>query len=201
MHNLFIFVGPSGSGKTTLADAVLANDPHIVKAITTTTRSVRPGEVNGVDYHFMTIAEFTECRVNDELLEHAFVHGNYYGVHKKSLINQLAESDVALIVDWQGARHIKKLMPEAIEIFILPPSLEELEKRLSGRGSDERDTIVRRILAAGHEIQQAEAADFIVINGKFEQAVNSITDIIKVHRMRFAHQKMNNSDLFNQLGI
>ena len=147
---LFIVAAPSGAGKTSLVRALLANDPAIRLSVSYTTRAARPGEANGRDYHFVARAEFEQMRTRGELLESAEVHGNLYGTSRAWIERETrAGSDILLEIDWQGAVQVRRLMPAAVGIFILPPSIEALAQRLQQRGTDTPEVIARR--AAGGE--------------------------------------------------
>ena len=151
--NLFVVVAPSGAGKTTLVDALLKREPNVHLSPSWTTRSPRPGEKDGVDYHFVSRDEFERMIGAGEFLEHANVYGNYYGTSRKWIEGELAgDHDVLLEIDWQGAQQLRRLFPHMVGIFVLPPSLEELRKRLKSRGKDSPEAIEKRMASARHEI-------------------------------------------------
>ena len=151
--NLFIVCAPSGAGKTTLVDALLERERGIQLSVSYTTRAPREGEKDGLDYHFVDRARFESMIAAGEFLEHAHVHGNYYGTSRAWIEREIAgDHDVLLEIDWQGAAQVRGIFPDLIGMFILPPSLEELRRRLKGRGKDSDETIERRIAGAREEI-------------------------------------------------
>lgn len=200
--NVFIITAPSGAGKSSLVKALLKHDSSILLSISCTTRAPRPGEEEGRDYRYVSIDAFSEMRKNQMLLEWAEVHGDFYGT-PRDFIDDATEAghDVLLEVDWQGARQIKQHYPQAISIFILPPSIEELESRLITRGQDEPSVIARRLLAAGGEIAHAPECEYVIINQEFSVALLELTQIVSAARLRFSSQAARNASLFAQLGI
>jgi guanylate kinase len=195
-------VAPSGAGKSTLVNALLARDPAIKLSISHTTRAPRPGEQDGREYHFSTVENFLARRETGEFLESAEVHGNYYGTSRLQIAEQMhAGTDVLLEIDWQGAQQVKKQFPNAVGIFILPPSITALEERLKKRGQDDDHVITRRILAAGGEIAHAPEFEYVIINHEFAMALSELTAIVQATRCRFAQQAARNASLFAQLGI
>lgn len=200
--SLFMVAAPSGAGKSTLVNALLAQETGIQLSISYTTRPLRPGETNGREYHFITTEDFLARKEQDEFLESAEVHGNYYGTSRLRIADQIKSgTDVLLEIDWQGAQQIKKQFPHAVGIFILPPSIAALEERLTKRGQDEPHIITRRILAAGGEIAHAPEFEYAIINRDFATALCELTAIVKAARCRFAQQAARNTSLFAQLGI
>jgi len=200
--NLFMVVAPSGAGKSTLVNALLAQDPAIRLSISHTTRAPRPGETNGKEYHFTSIEAFRAARDRGEFLEWAEVHGNYYATSRVWIEEQMAQgNDVLLEIDWQGAQQVHKRFTNAVEIFILPPSLSALEDRLKKRGQDEPNVIVRRLLAAGSEMAHANEADYVIINEDFNAALEQLKDVVRATRLRISSQKARHSELFIELGI
>lgn len=200
--NLFMVVAPSGAGKSTLVNALLAQDQSIRLSISHTTRKPRPGEQNGREYHFTTIEEFRAARDRGEFLEWAEVHGNYYATSRVWIEQQMAQgNDVLLEIDWQGAQQVHKRFSNAMEIFILPPSLTALEDRLKKRGQDEPTVIVRRLLAAGSEMAHASESDYVIINEVFEDALKQLQNVVHATRLRFSSQKARHAELFIELGI
>ncbi|MBI1891733.1 MAG: guanylate kinase [Burkholderiales bacterium] len=200
--SLFMVVAPSGAGKSTLVNALLAQEPTLKLSISYTTRQPRPGEQDGREYFFIAVPEFLEKRQTGEFLESAEVHGNYYGTSRHRIAEQMQSgTDVLLEIDWQGAQQVKKQFPDAIGIFILPPSIQALEDRLKKRGQDEAHVISRRILAAGGEIAHAPESEYVIINQDFATALSELTAIVKAARCRFAQQAARNASLFSQLGI
>jgi guanylate kinase len=200
--SLFMVVAPSGAGKSTLVNALLAQEPAIKLSISYTTRPPRPGEQNGREYHFISPEDFLARREANEFLESAEVHGNFYGTSRILITEQMkAGTDVLLEIDWQGAQQVKKQFPNAVGIFILPPSIAALEDRLKKRGQDEPLVITRRLLAAGGEIAHAPEFEYVIINHEFATALSELTSIVKATRCRFAQQAARNASLFAQLGI
>jgi guanylate kinase len=200
--NLFMVVAPSGAGKSTLVNALLAQDKAIRLSISHTTRGPRPGEQNGREYHFISVEEFRAARDRGEFLEWAEVHGNYYATSRVWIEDQMAQgNDVLLEIDWQGAQQVHKRFSNAVEIFILPPSLTALEERLKKRGQDEPNVIVRRLLAAGSEMSHASESDYVIINEVFADALKQLQNVVHATRLRFSSQKARHAELFIELGI
>jgi guanylate kinase len=197
---LFIVSAPSGAGKTTLVSALIATDPMIRKSVSYTTRKPRLGEENARDYHFVPAEEFERMRAKGEFLETAEVHGNLYGTSRRTVATETAaDYDVLLEIDWQGAAQIRKLQPQAVAIFILPPSIEALEKRLRGRGQDSADVIAKRIAAARGEISHAGEFDYVIINDEFNRAAQDLISIIRAERLRLPRQLARHTDLINRV--
>lgn len=200
--SLFMVVAPSGAGKSSLVNALLAQEPRIKLSISYTTRAPRPAEQHGREYYFTSAEDFLARRVAGEFLESAEVHGNYYGTSRLLIAEQMrAGTDVLLEIDWQGAQQIKKQFPQAVGIFILPPSIAALEERLKKRGQDEPAVIARRVLAADGEIAHASEFEYVIINQEFATALTSLNSIVTATRCRFAQQAARNAPLFAQLGI
>ena len=198
--NLFIVAAPSGAGKTTLVRHLLESDRQIGVSISHTTRRPRPGEENGREYHFVDVPSFLERIGHGEFLEWAEVHGNYYGTSKRWIENEmLAERDVLLEIDWQGAQQVRKVFPQAIGIFVLPPSMAILHERLSGRGTDSEDVIARRIAAARDEMRHVDEFDYVIINDTLQQAVGDLQAIVRAARLRYANQRQRHAALFPSL--
>ena len=176
---LFTLSAPSGAGKTSLVAALLDKHPNISVSISHTTRAMRPGEQDGVNYHFVDIPTFSSMVAKGEFLEHAEVFGNFYGTSAGWVEQTLANSShVILEIDWQGAAQISAKRPETLSIFILPPSQAALKQRLTGRGQDSEEVIAGRLAAARDEIEHYAQADYLVINDDFEQALADIERII-----------------------
>ena len=200
--SLFVVAAPSGAGKSTLVNALLKQEPSIKLSISTTTRAPRPGETHGKEYFFTSADDFVARADAGEFLEWAEVHGNYYGTSRLSVEQEMKNgTDILLEIDWQGARQVRKLFPDAAGIFILPPSIEALEQRLHKRGTDEPHIITRRLLAAGGEIAHAPDFEYAIINEEFNVALAELQAIVKATRCRFAQQAARNATLFAQLGI
>ena len=177
---LFIISAPSGAGKTSLAQALIANSANAKMSISHTTRQRRSGEVDGVDYFFVSQPEFLSMTEKGIFLEHAEVYGNYYGTSRNAVEDMLDSGiNVLLDIDWQGARLVREQMPEAVSISILPPSIEELERRLRSRGSDSEDVIQSRMRQAYDEMQHSDEADFQVLNDDFNQALDDLALILR----------------------
>ncbi len=199
---LFLVSAPSGAGKSSLVRSLLEKDPNVHLSISYTTRGIRPGEVDGRDYHFIAQSDFEARKERGEFLEWAFVHGNYYGTSRLWIEEQLAAGrDVMLEIDWQGAFQVKKLFPQVVSVFILPPSIDALKQRLVGRGTDAPEVIARRLDGAGAEIVHAPKFDFVIINEDFGTASGELQAVITAARLRFAHQASCNAELFASLGV
>lgn len=197
---LFIVSAPSGAGKSSLVKAWLERDTEIGLSISYTTRAPRPGEVDGVHYHFVDRDTFVAMLGRGEFLESAEIYGNYYGTSQPWIEARMASGrDILLEIDWQGAAQVRKLMPEAESIFILPPSIDELRKRLEGRGTDSAEVIERRMAAAREEISHALAADYLVINDAFETAVADLMAIARARRLRMDVQAGRQTRLMHSL--
>jgi len=200
--NIFLVSAPSGAGKSSLVNALLAKDNTIKLSVSCTTRTPRPGEVNGRDYRFLSVDEFSTLRQNNQFIEWAEVHGNYYGT-PRDLIDHATRmgQDVLLEIDWQGARQVKKLFPGTIGIFILPPSIEALEERLQLRGQDSQEVITKRIRAAGEEISHASEYEYVIINQDFSVALRELELIIHSARLRYNSQSNRHAAFFSTLGL
>ena len=197
---LFIVSAPSGAGKTTLVSGLIATDPLVRKSVSYTTRKARPGEENGRDYHFVSEEAFRQRLADGEFLETALVHGNMYGTSRRTVERECAAGyDVLLEIDWQGAAQIRRLEPDSVAIFILPPSIEALEKRLRGRGQDNAEVIARRVAAARGEISHVGEFDYVIINEEFNRAAQELISIIRAERLRLPRQLARHRDLINRL--
>lgn len=202
LGNIYLIAAPSGAGKSSLVNALLENESSIMLSISCTTRAMRPGEKDGEHYHFIDTEQYQRLRDSNNLLEHAEVHGNYYGTPAQPVQQALqAGQDVLLEIDWQGARQVREHFPQAIGVFILPPSFNELEKRLYTRGQDDESVIARRLLAAGSEMAHVGEFQYAIINNDFNVALTQLKTIIQSSRLRTPIQAKRHTDLFNQLGI
>ena len=182
--NLFVLSGPSGAGKGTLVKRVLERVPDAWLSVSDTTRSPREGEIDGVSYHFTTTDAFEKMIENGEVLEYTQYCGNYYGTPKKAVTDMLEQGrDVILKIEVEGAMNIKKIFPECVLIFILPPSMSELERRLRKRGTETEETIAARIAQARNELQFADKFDYLVVNGELEKAVDDVNTVILAEKM------------------
>ena len=200
--SMLMIVAPSGAGKSSLVNALLQEDPALKLSLSTTTRLPRPGEVEGKDYRFIALEEFIAEREQGNFLEHAEVHGNFYGTSSAWIEDQMkAGHDVILEIDWQGAQQIRQMIPEVRWIFIFPPSFEALEERLRKRGQDDEATIQRRLAAAHLELQHAHEADFIVINDDFERALIDLRHLVAASRLRSGPIMARNPTLLRRLGV
>ena len=176
---LFVISGPSGSGKTSLCAALLERCPNLRLSISATTRAPRPGEKDGREYHFLTPEVFASGVREGAFLEHAEVHGHCYGTRKADVMHMLASGyDVLLEIDWQGAAQVGEQFPEACRVFILPPSVEELRRRLTERGQDDAEVIARRVAAAEAEMAHAAEADVRIVNDDFDSALRELIRIV-----------------------
>jgi len=198
---LFTISAPSGAGKTSLLKALREKMQNSVAvSVSHSTRSIRQGEIDGVDYHFVSLEVFEGMVRDDAFLEHARVFDNYYGTARES-VEKLLESGkhVILEIDWQGARQVKEKMPETVCIYILPPSREVLEQRLIDRATDDRKTIERRMMEADNEMSHYGDAEYLVINQDFEKALYALECIIHTQSLTLSRQKMKNKALFDSI--
>ena len=201
-RQLFMVVAPSGAGKSSLVNAMLARDPAMALSVSYTTRPPRPGESNGREYFFVDLPEFERRKAQGEFLEAAEVHGNYYATSRQQIAERIAGGmDVLLEIDWQGARQVRTHFPQAVGIFILPPSIDALDERLHKRGQDSPAVIKRRLLAAGSEIARAPEFDYIIVNADFDTALAQLTAVVTATRLRYEAQAAQHHELFAQLGI
>jgi guanylate kinase len=187
--SLFVIVAPSGAGKTSLVEALLREEPNIRLSVSYTTRTPRTGEVHGREYHFVNRAEFEAMLAKGEFLEHAEVHGNLYGT-SKSWINaaRAAGEDVLLEIDWQGAAQVHDIYPDMVSIFIMPPSIEALEQRLTARGKDAVEVIARRIAGARLEMRHISESDYVIVNDNFASALADLRVVVQASRLSRARQ-------------
>jgi guanylate kinase len=186
---LYVVTAPSGAGKTSLLRTLVGHDEHLRITVSHTTRPKRPGEMDGVDYHFVDEEQFLQMVEEGVFLEHASVFGNYYGTSEDEVRRELAQGlDVILEIDWQGAQQVRSRVDDAVYIFILPPSRESLIERLTERGQDSDEVIARRTAEAQGEISHYNEFDFLVINDVFDRAVDELRAIIISHRLRLDAQ-------------
>lgn len=197
---LYIVAAPSGAGKSSLVNALLEREPGIALSVSHTTRPPRPGDVDGQHYHFVNRGVFERLIADGAFLEHAEVFGNLYGTSRKAVAPLLAEGrDVLLEIDWQGARQVRRLMPDCISIFILPPSREELERRLRTRAADSAASISLRLAESRDEIAHAGDFDYIVVNDEFADALCDLRAIVACRRLRREAQLERHSALIEDL--
>jgi guanylate kinase len=200
LGNLFVIAAPSGAGKTSLTRALLEREPSIRLSVSYTTRPPRPGERDGVDYHFVTPGRFATLKDAGEFLEFAHVHGNWYATSATWLKAQVQSGqDVLLEIDWQGAAQVRTLIPSSVHVFILPPSLQSLEERLIRRGQDDGATIARRVEAAREEIRHCEDFNYVIINQDFATAVEDLNAIVRASRLRTGQQRLRHHALLAKL--
>jgi guanylate kinase len=198
--NLFIITAASGAGKTSLIKALLAKDEHLKLSVSHTTRSPRPSEVDGVDYHFVDDATFLEILGEAQFLESAEVHDARYGTSQSAVEAPLqAGYDIILEIDWQGAEQVRRLYPHAVSIFVLPPSIEALERRLNGRGQDSAEVIAKRVAAARTEMRHVGEFDYVTINDDFDVALQDISAIIRAQRLACSVQLQRYASLIQAL--
>lgn len=197
---LFIVSAPSGAGKTSLVRELIDNLDGIQVSISHTTRERRLGEVNGVNYHFVEPADFKAMIEHGDFFEHAQVFNNYYGTSRVAVERMLAVGqDVILEIDWQGARQAREQLPDAVSIFILPPSRDELERRLSSRGTDEHAIIVERMRKAISEMSHYDEYDFVIINDDFTTALNELQSLVVAHRHKCWRMQVRHATLLTAL--
>jgi len=194
---LFIVAAPSGAGKTTLVRLLLENDPDIRVSVSSTTRAARPGEEDGREYHFVDVPRFLEMVSHGEFIEWAEVHGNYYGTSKRWIESEMAAGhDVLLEIDWQGAQQVKKAFPDAIGVFIMPPSLDALQERLAGRGTDSAEIIARRLAAARDEMRHVDEFNYVIINDDLQKALDDLLAVVNASRLQYQIQHRRHAALF-----
>ncbi|ADZ93326.1 guanylate kinase [Marinomonas mediterranea] len=200
LGNLFILSAPSGAGKSSLYKALLAEDSMVRISVSHTTRAAREGEQDGREYHFTNIDHFLDMIAEEAFFEHAQVFDNYYGTSKQAIFDMLEQGlDVILEIDWQGARQIREQYSDAIGIFILPPSIETLESRLRGRGTDSDEVIARRMSKAVDEISHYDEYDFVIVNDDFDDAFTQLRTIFTAMRSKTAVMKEKHTNLINDL--
>ena len=197
---LYIISAPSGAGKSSLVNALIDSEPHIRVSVAHTTRAMRPGEVDGVHYHFVDHAQFTAMLEQGEFLEHAQVFDNFYGTSQRALEKTLAEGiDLILEIDWQGAQQVRKLMPQAKSIFILPPTREALRHRLTNRGQDSGEIIERRMREAVSEMSHYVEYDYLVINDDFGHALSDLKAVFRANQLLQSAQHQRHAGLLSEL--
>ena len=187
---LYIISAPSGAGKTSLVKALLERLPGVSVSVSHTTRAARPGEQDGVDYHFIDKDGFEQRVAAGEFLEHARVFDNYYGTHRATVLERLeAGEDVILEIDWQGARQVSAALPQALRVFILPPSQAALQQRLQGRGQDNEEVIARRMADALSETSHYDEYDYLIFNDDFALALDELETLFRARRLRIEAQR------------
>ncbi len=195
--NLFILSAPSGAGKSTLTAKLLEEDKDIHLSVSYTTRAPRPGEVDGRDYHFVDTARFMGMLERGEFLESAEVHGNHYGTSQAWIRAQrLAGHDVLLEIDWQGAQQVRRIFTDTVGIFILPPSITELERRMRRRGQDSEEVVRRRLSVAADEMSHAAEFEYVIINNDFEEAHRDLMAVVRASRLVYSRQLERYPDVF-----
>lgn len=198
--NLFVISAPSGAGKTSLVRALLNINPQIDLSVSYTTRAPRPGERDGVDYHFVSRDAFLEMLKRGEFLESAEVYGNFYGTSQNWISQENAKGrDILLEIDWQGAMQVRRLFPQCISVFILPPSLQALEQRLKGRGTDDPAVIARRLAAVREDVAHVAEFDYVIINDDLNEALHELNALVLAAKIRCNKQMSRHQTLINQL--
>ena len=198
--NLFIVCAPSGAGKTSLVNALLDREPDIELSVSYTTRVPREGEIDGRDYHFVSREQFLEMAASGDFLESAEVHGNLYGTSQAWIEARMREGrDIVLEIDWQGAQQVRRLISQAVGVFILPPGLDALHRRLTARGKDTNAVIERRLANAREEIGHVGEFDYVIINQTFDVAVVDLVSIVRATRLKVAAQLARHHDLINAM--
>lgn len=198
--NLFILSAPSGAGKSSLINALLGKHADMQLSVSHTTRPPRAGEQDGVHYHFVSVDTFKQLIADGVFLEWAEVFGNYYGTSKAAIADQLARGiDVFLDIDWQGAQQIRPQVPGVLSVFILPPSVAELEKRLQGRGTDSAEVIAKRMQQAKSEISHFPEYDYVLVNDDFQQCLAQFEAVVLAARQTLAKQQQKQQALFASL--
>jgi guanylate kinase len=199
---LFVVAAPSGAGKSSQVKALLGSDGQLAVSVSHTTRAPRGQEQHGREYWFVDDATFDAMVAAGDFFEWAKVHDNRYGTSRRAVLQELERGqDVVLEIDWQGALNIKRLFPDAVLIFILPPSWEELERRLVGRGEDAPEVIERRLSNARLEVSKAREFDFVIINGCFEDAQAELRTVVQAQRLRYSAQRRRRPEVFSALGL
>lgn len=197
---LFIVSAPSGAGKTSLLRELLAQDPQLTLSVSHTTRAMRPGEQDGVHYHFVDKQTFESMIGAGLFIEHAQVFDNFYGTSEKALREQLATGkDLVVEIDWQGARQVRERFPQAVSIFVAPPSIGELRSRLSNRGQDSEEIIQRRMRDARAELSHYVEYDYLVINDQFDQALRELGTVVGAERLRLSRQSVRHASALAEM--
>lgn len=187
---LIVVSAPAGCGKDTILAEALAADGNLFYSVSATSRAMRPGETDGVSYHFRTREQFEKMIADGELLEYTEYCGNYYGTPKKAVEDMLAAGkDVILKIEVEGAANVKRIFPDCVMIFILPPSFEELNRRLHKRGTEDEETILRRIETARRELTYAENYDYLIVNGELSKAVGDFLAAVSAEKNRTCRRK------------
>ena len=195
--SLFIVCAPSGAGKSSLVNALLKEVPGLALSVSYTTRAPRPGEADGREYHFVDQATFAAMLERGEFLESAEVHGNHYGTSQAWISARRAEGiDIVLEIDWQGAQQVRRIFPEVVGVFIMVPSLAELERRVRTRGGDSEEAIRRRMAAASDEMSHAAEFNYVIINQDFDEAKRDMVAVVRASRLGLSRQSTEHPDLF-----
>jgi guanylate kinase len=200
--NLFVVAAPSGAGKSSLVNALMEVDSRLAHSVSHTTRAPRGQEVHGREYYFVSNAQFDQMTEQGAFLEWAQVHGNRYGTSKQAIEERIAQGgDIILEIDYQGAIQVKKIFGNAILIFILPPSWDELKSRLQRRGEDTAEVIEKRLINAAEEVAQVHEFDFVIINERFELALFDLKSIVHAQRLKYSAQRRTKAETFRNLNI
>ncbi len=200
LGTLFVISSPSGGGKTTLVNQLIDQTDYVERVVTHTTRAPRAGEIDGEHYHFVSVEEFKALIEQDGFYEYAEVFGNYYGTSKKAVEAKTREGkDVVLVIDWQGAKSIKAIMPEAVLIFIMPPSLETLRARLIHRNLDSEAIVEKRMKDAVNQIKHYRSFDYVIVNDDFDLALSELKGIFHTNRLRLKYQVVKEAALLKSL--
>ena len=198
--SLFVISAPSGAGKTSLVHALLKLNPQIGLSVSYTTRQPRAGEVDGQHYHFISREQFLEMAKRGEFLESAEVYGNLYGTSQTWISEEITKDrDILLEIDWQGAAQVRRIFPQCVSIFILPPSKETLAQRLKGRGTDDATVIARRLAAARDDVAHVAEFDYVIINQDLDRALHELDSVVLAARLRGSLQVARHQQLITQL--
>jgi len=198
--NLFIVSAPSGAGKTSLVNALLSTNKDIDLSVSYTSRSPRPGELNGKDYHFISREKFLSMAQQGDFLESAEVYGNLYGTSQSWIATETASGrDILLEIDWQGAQQVRSKFPQCISIFILPPTLQALQDRLNGRKQDSAEVIAKRIASAREDVAHVAEFDYVIINDKLDEALQQLNAVVVAAGLRCDRQLLRRQNLIIQL--